>query len=163
MSNKCPDCDGKLYEEHSMVFGRIQKCSKCQKSYVIIENQYLEVFSDTKVCPTCNSIMHITQDNRCFYFKDPKAYYYHCSRCGNSYTVSGSQLNDSKFNKRKAEDIKTSDKMLSWAFICFILLIAYIFVGYFFFSINFIILGILIVGIIICSLGYWVFGNQMYL
>lgn len=163
MSYECPECDGKLYDEYSMVFGKIHTCPKCKKSYLIMQNQYMEVFSDTKECPTCNSIMHIKQDDRHLYFKDPKSYYYHCDRCGNSYTVSGSQLNDSKFNKRKASDIKTSNNSLRWAFICFILLIAYIIVGYFFFSINFIILGILILGVIIFSLGYWVFGNQIYL
>jgi hypothetical protein len=116
---------------------------------------------EEKECPNCHRIMYLREDNGRFY-QEWGVPYYQCPRCGNSYSVRGGQLNDSKFNKTKAKDVNTADNCLLLAILCFILLIGYCIYGFFFASINFIILGVIIAGLILFILGYIGFNNTFY-
>lgn len=163
MLAKCPNCNGIMESKYEDATSTIYKCTNCSKAYFVSDGVAKEIFDQTKECPNCNGVMNLTKDKIKAFYQSPEAEYYHCSRCGNSYSTSGIQLNDSKFNARRASDAHLSQKCYKLAAICFIIIIGYVIYGVFFSSINYIILIILGIVFGVSLLFGYVMDNQVYI
>lgn len=160
MDDKCPYCGGVL-EADKVDSTPILKCKDCRTVYAIMDGN-VEVFHPSKKCPNCKGQMKAVKDRTRRYYQSSDAQYYNCPRCGNHYDVSGGQLNDSKFNERRAKDADNAEKAIALMFVVLIIIIGYVIYGVFFASLNFIILGILVFICIVFGLWYYISNNTIY-
>lgn len=163
MNDKCPNCEVTMEYESSNDSGMIYKCLKCNRTYLVLQDSVKEIFAPTKECPNCKGKMSLVKDTSHDYYQNPKTEYYSCSKCGNAYSTSGRQLNDSKFNDQRASDANNVERGYMMALLSGILIVGYVIYGVFFASLNSMILGILCFMLVISLVFALVFSNRNYI
>lgn len=163
MDDECPNCNGSLEYESSNDSGMIYKCVNCSRRYLVSDDVIREIPSPTKECPNCKGKMSLIRDTQGDYYPNLKTEYYSCSKCGNAYSVSGKQLNDSKFNDQRRSDANNVQRGYLIAVLSAVLIVGY--VGYCIFSatMNSVILAVLCLMLVISLVFVLIYSNNNYL